>query len=236
MTRRDPTPWRFFLTIQRPSASVAVIALTVVAFAIYLGRIDPGGVDEAVGMTLFLQMFAASTGYRHQLRRGHLDPMLVGHPARVSVACAHWMVSIGPGLATWLALAAVDLALSPRRLPMALTPIGLTAFLFVSTMAWTITLPFARLAGGVLWLIVLAGLGVFHRLPGLVEMFKTGGGSWIADIRQAGAALVCPFLVVGRTTPVAGRVSVLIAAATVSAWAVGLAIINRCDGTLADPT
>src|SRR2546425_7214355 len=115
-----------------------MIALTVVAFGIYLGRIDPGGVDDAVGMTLFLQMFAASTGYRHRLRRGHLDPMLVGHPGGVSVAWAHWVVSIGPGLATWLALAAVALTLSPRRLPLGLTPLGLTAFLFVSTMACAI--------------------------------------------------------------------------------------------------
>ncbi len=235
MTRATPTPWRFFAIVQRPPASIGMVAAAVAAYGAYLAFTYPQGFDDVLGIALFLQVFAASTGYRDRLRRGHFDPILVARPKRASVAGAHWAVSIGPGLATWLALAAINLAARPHQWPTALTSAWLVAFFYVSTMAWAMTLPFPRLAGGALWLAVLVGLAGSGRLSKLAEVFKEGGGGWAVAVRQATASLVCPFLVTGAGMPPGTRALVIISGATAAVWGFGLAMVKRLDGTLADP-
>lgn len=236
MIRATPSPLRFFAIVQQPPASIAVIALAVIAFGVYLTLNDPAALDQVVAITLFLQMFAASTGFRHRLRRGHFDPILVANPARSSIASAHWAVSIAPGLVTWLILAAIDLTARPDQWPLVLRPATLLAFLFVSTAVWAATLPFARLAGGALWVMVLFALAGSGSLSRLTLMFRDGGSTWEAGARQAAAALICPFMLFATSARVGPRALLIVGAATVAAWGVGLVIIKRCDGTLTDPS
>jgi hypothetical protein len=236
MTRPGPTPFQFFAIVQPPPVAIAAVALLVLAYGVYLTRLNPASIDDVAGMMLFLQVFAASTGYRDRLRRGHFDAILVARPRRASIAWAHWLISIGPGLAIWLTVAALDAVARPHHWPTVLTSAWLVTFFYVSTAAWAATLPFTRLAGGALWVIVLFALGPSGGLAKLTDVFKAGGGTWMAGAQQAGVALVCPFLLVGTAVPVGVRSLVLVGGATVAVWGLGLTIISRCDGTLADPS
>ena len=234
MTRTAPSALRFLALVQRPPASIAIVASALVGFGVYLAVVDPADLDQVIGITLFLQMFAASTGYRDRLRRGHFDPILIVSRGRLRIACAHFAISAVPGFATWLALAAIDVGARPHHWPTALSPGGLVAIVFVSAAAWTMTLPLPRLTGGAVWVIALFVLGASGRLARLTEIFKQGGSSWDAAAKQAGAALVCPFLPITGTTAIDSRALAIAIAACLAMWALGWLIIMRCEGTLAE--
>ena len=236
MTRATPTSLRFFAVVQRPPASTAMVAGIVVAYAVYLAHTYAEAAHETLAIALFLQLFAASTGYRDRLRRGHFDAILVSRPRRVAVAWAHWLISIGPGLATWLVLAAIALAAQPHQWPAPLTLPWIVAFFYASTMAWAASLALPRLAGGALWSAALFALGGSGGLSKLAEIFRQGSGTWPAAVHQAAAALICPFLLVGVGVPAGTRALAIIGGVTVVVGGIGLAMIARFDGPLVDPS
>jgi hypothetical protein len=231
----SPHPIRFFFTLVRPSWVLFAAAVLIVGFGAFLARYDPEGFDQAPAIALFLQMFAASTGYREPLREGHFDGVLVGRRYRADVALAHCLASSALGLATWLALAALDvLAAHPGRPPTATTPAGLAAIWYVSTAAWAISLPLSRYATGTLWVVSLLGVAATHHLVQLREGLLHVDGSWIGALRAVAGALVCPVFLVGDAGSQGVRVLMLVALVGTMALAVGSLCVAVWDAAMAD--
>lgn len=230
-----PLLLRFFFLQLRPPATSLAIAAVVLAFGGYLEWIYPDGFDQAVAIALFLQMFSASTGYRDRLRRGHFDPILAGSRERWSVALVHWTASIALGLSVWLALGAIDLIGRPHHWPTPLTGPGFAVVLYVSTLVWMVTLPMARYAGGVLWLVVIFGLAATHRLQALQQVFSTTRGSWSETIRAGMSGLVCPIFLIVDSASAGPTAIAIVILATATAWLAGALMIRRFSGVLGEP-
>src|SRR5207253_6978602 len=79
----------------------------LMAYGAYVAWVAPADFDQTVAVALFLQMFAASTGYADRATRGHFDSILAGRSSRWPIAGAHWLLSIAPGLTLWVLLAAM---------------------------------------------------------------------------------------------------------------------------------
>src|ERR1043165_7115613 len=101
---------RFLWIVQGPGVGGVGVAAALLGFASYMAASNRSGFDQAGAIGLFLPMFSASSGYRDRLRRGHLDPVLVGHTNRWRVAAAHWLASTGLGLAAWVLLGLIAVA------------------------------------------------------------------------------------------------------------------------------
>ena len=225
---------RFFLLLLRPRAIDLTIASMVLTYGGYLERIYPDGFDQAVAIALFLQLFSASTGYRDRLRKGHFDPILAGRRGRWAVAVVHWICSTALGLLVWIMLGAIDLAGRPNHWPTPLTGVGLTVILYVSTVVWMATLPMARYAGGVLWLVLLFGLAATHRLQPLRQIFEAPRVSWSDSIRAGGSALVCPIFLMIDPARTGTAVIAVVILATGTAWLAGALMIRRFTGVLVE--
>ena len=63
---------------------------------------------------LVLQIFAASSGFGHSLRRGYYDLLLARGVPAIGMLTAHWVASIAPGVAAWLLVAPFASAQSSR--------------------------------------------------------------------------------------------------------------------------
>src|SRR5712692_489064 len=161
----SPNPVRFFWEILRPSRAMVAALSVVLAYATYVAAMSEEGFDQALALVFLTQLLAASTGYRDRRIRGHFDGLLAGRDRRVGVAFAHAGLSMLPGLALWLAFGGASRAV--LRPSIALTPGGLLALSWASSMVWAVSLWLGRNTGGVLWvfvLIVLAGAGKINDL------------------------------------------------------------------------
>jgi hypothetical protein len=190
-----PSPIRFFLSL-RLHATYALVVFTIVcALGLLMIAAAPAtGVDDGMGMLLFVQMFLSSSGFIDRARRGHFDPLLTSSSRRATVAAAHWIVSSLPGALAWLAFVAMTLV---RGGPF---PVGSAGALFiVSAIAWTAGFRLARGTAGFLW---TAGLfALLLRNPRLVS-----------DASPL-AVLFCPFLLLRPApNPVSSAIAVLIGA------------------------
>jgi hypothetical protein len=103
---------------------------------------------------LVLHIFAASSGFGLAMRRGHYDLVLARGVSTTGLITAHWVASITPGLAAWLAVAAVERLLSPSQ-PAALTSGSVLAFLLTSSFPWAFTTSLPRFAAAIGWLVLL---------------------------------------------------------------------------------
>ena len=227
---------RFFAVVLRVHITTAVVAVLLLGMAAWMARNDPQEIQQLCTLALFVQMFAAGSGFREPARRGHFDFVLTAGTSRRMVAVTHWAVSCAPGLVVWAALSLVTLWTRPDEPAIGLTASGLVAVLYVSTASWVMALPLTRYASGVVWLLVLFVLSGMTVVPTLRGVFLTSPASAGAVLRQAAAALVCPvFLVAGGD--VAARASLAVIAATTVALAVtGGLVIGRLNAPLQDPS
>jgi hypothetical protein len=216
-----------------PSRWMCAIGALVIGFAVYLVWL--GGarqVDQVAAIAMFLQLFAASTGYRGQLRAGHFDPILVQRPGPWRLAAVHWSISVGLGLAVWTTLGIIALVAGSSQTPMALTPAGISMIVYISTVSWAIGLAAGRSSGAIAWLALLLALIGAQQFAALRVGFVARPESvrdWFWTLRSA--LVVPPFLLIDPqavSLPVAG--SVLAAAA--AAWLGGAALIRAFDATL----
>lgn len=207
-----PSPFRFFVALRLHATYALVVLLCVSAVSLWTVVLSPSELDSGLGMVLFVQMFLASTGFVPAARRGHFDPVLEGVHNRRTVAIAHWIVSIGPGVAAWSAIAAAGYAFGS---PAALSAIGghrAAALLIVSSVAWSAGFAFTRGAAGAAWIGGLVALLVRH-----AALLPAGGpGAVVTTLRHAGTLVVCPFLLVGPG-PVLARGAVPLAVAVSTA-------------------
>jgi hypothetical protein len=227
-----PSALCVFYTVLGPSGVTVAVAAALLAFAVYLARADPAGFEQTIGIALFLQLFAASTGYRDRLRHGHFDPLLVGDPYVWSIGLAHWLISAGPGFVLWGMLGAIELAARPGQAAAPFTLAGLSTFLYASTIVWTVSLPFQRYAAAVLWLIVLFALAATQQLQSLRVAFTPMPDTWIDVLRSTAAGLVFPVFLMLDPAVLSLRIVGLMLLATVFVWMAGVAMIRRFEAAL----
>jgi hypothetical protein len=225
---------RFLAVVLRPPVAVLASSLAVVAVGVYLAATSPQQVDQVFGLALLFQMFAAATGFTHRARRGHFDAVLTFPAKRTVVAMMHAAVSTFPGVATWMALAAIDTVASPGHQSTALTFAGAVALVYVSSVAWTATLRLPRYGAGLLWVLTLFLLAAAHRMHVLQETFLTDTATWANVWKVAGAAMVCPILLAGYPLA-AGAPSVgVVLFAALAALAIGVWMVVSLDVALED--
>ena len=198
--RSQPGALRYFLVVSLHPTYALVILSVVVLFGAVTIAMDPGEVDAGLGMVLFAQMFLASTGFVRQSRQGHFDPLLTRSSDRLRIAAAHWVASIGPGVAAWAALAAMA---AFAGTPHALSAIGgsrAAALVIVSALSWAAGFWLPRGAAGTLWMALLMGL-VLQR----AELLAVPGGSGtiVTLAVHTATVIVCPFLLLGTHPPLA---------------------------------
>jgi hypothetical protein len=103
---------------------------------------------------LVLQIFAASSGFGHSLRRGYYDLLLARGVPAIGMLTAHWVASIAPGVAAWLLVAGLEHVVSGAE-PAAMTSGSLVALALASTLPWAVTTPLPRFAAAIGWLVLL---------------------------------------------------------------------------------
>jgi hypothetical protein len=153
MIRRLLPVVRFFIVVPVvPRGLLAAFALAaLVGGATLVFGLDEG--TRTMAPVLLLQLFAAASGFVVPARRGHYDLLLTGGSSRLAIAAVHWIMSVLPGVLSWLALAALERALGGNRLFAGNT---LLAVFVVSTLPWAVTVPLPRLTGGIAWLLAFA--------------------------------------------------------------------------------
>jgi hypothetical protein len=144
--------FRYFLTVRLHAPYALAILLVVFVLGLYLVIANPfSGLDDGLGMVLFVQMFLASTGFMERARRGHFDALLTISRSRTRALAAHWMVSILPGAAAWLLLSATALAVGSSITWQTVVGPRLVALFIVSALAWVVGFAMARGTAGFLW-------------------------------------------------------------------------------------
>jgi hypothetical protein len=128
-------------------------AVVTVASALRL-LLSPDGVGQTLLLPiLLLQTFAVSTGFMGYARRGHFDLLFTRGAGRVQVAAIYWLLSALPGVASWLALAVLEIIWHGSTL---LTSSGTLAVVFcVSMLPWALSVPLPRFSGATGWLLAL---------------------------------------------------------------------------------
>ena len=228
----DPSPARFFAVVLRPGRTLGAATFVVLGTAVWVAVNDRDDIFQVSVLALFVQMFAAATGYRERAFRGHFDPMLVAGSPRRAVAGWHWALSAAPGALVWLVLGAVQSSVGATVPAAPFTLSGVVAFFYVSVVAWAVALPLTRYASGVLWVVALTVLGGFSQLRPLHEAFLTGGTGWRSVLAQAAASLICPMFLIERTPLAALPSLVIVVVVSVAVVAAGAWFIVVSDAPL----
>jgi len=191
MTRISPV--RYFFTARIHAPYAIVILLVVFAGSLYLVALNPStGLDDALGMVLFVQMFLASTGFSERARRGHFDPLLTMPGSRPHALIAHWLVSVAPGAMAWVLLCLAAVVLGSTEGWPALAGPRAAALFIVSAISWVVGFAMARGTAGFLWTGAL--FAALMRRADLVTSISPG------------VLLFCPFVLMRAGPTEAGPV------------------------------
>jgi hypothetical protein len=218
----------------RPSLAMVVTMIVLVAWAGYLTVTAPDDFRGPYIVVMLCQAFAASTGYATRARRGHFDQLLAGRRSRVRFAVTHASISMLIGAAVWLLVCVLDAVGAGGHWPLGLTPRALSSFVYLSSLAWALSVPFSRYSTGVLWLIVAIALAASGRLLVLRNSYALAADTWSGVWHAAGPALVFPPIVMGElSSPPNAVIAVLLVAAGV-ALAAGMTFISVYSLALED--
>ena len=190
--------------------------------------LDADRATLAVVPLLLLQLFASSSGFMVPARRGHYDLLLTSGSRRVLIAAVHWAMSTLPGVATWLAVAIVEIIVTGGSRSMLLASGTVVALFLVSTVPWSATVPLPRFTAAIGWLIALALAAVAVAPDVGGGLTDQGRGLWWLDTGLS-PTLYPPFLVGKDAASLGARrglAPVLVAAGSM-AWA--LTWISRRD-------
>jgi hypothetical protein len=145
---------RFFHVVPPvPSMMVSTFVALTIASALAIVS-DPHRASGALVPILVLQSFAASSGFSLPARRGHYDLLFTRASSRTLIGLVHWGMSILSGVASWLALAMVELVASAGSSKSLLASGTCAAVFVVSTLPWALTVALPRFSGGIGWLLV----------------------------------------------------------------------------------
>lgn len=218
----------------RPSAAIVLAVAAVIVWAGYLAVTAPEDLRGPYVVLLLCQSFLASTGYAPRARRGHFDQLLTGLSSRVRFSLVHAAMSMVLGVAAWWTVSLLDAIGGGGHWPVGLTPHGLTAVVYISSLAWAMSVPFSRYSSGLVWLIVTIGLAGSGRLLALRNSYASASETWTSVWRAAGSALVFPPLVVGELSSPPATVVAALLLAGLAAIAAGVVFISRYGLALED--
>lgn len=196
---------RFFQVVPPVPKLLLVTSAAVVAAAAGATLLDPTRVTSALRPLLFLQLFAAASGFAAAARRGHYDLLLARGDGRVGIALVHWWMSVHPGLAGWLVVAAAE-HWARGEPGLAFRPGTLAALWLVSTVPWALTVGLPRFAGAIGWLLLLGVLGIampLGELPPVAEAMLFPVVLVGRDLGRADWPLVLPGAALGLVAMVA---------------------------------
>jgi len=177
-----PVPWLLWGTM-----------LVVTAIGGLVTVHDPSLGARALAPVLLLQLFSASSSFAVPARRGRYDLLLTSRGRRATVALAHWVASIAPGVACWLVLALAELAGSRGGHAALLAPGTWAAVSVISTVPWAFGVALPRFGSAIGWLVVLIGTRNGLSVDAGWQVDSSGlGGLW-----PAWSFLADPFAVVG---------------------------------------
>ena len=166
----------------------------IVAAASAVVLIAPDRTAGALAPVIVLQMFAASSGFAVPARRGHYDLLLTRTGGRISIALAHWVSSIAPGVAGWLIVSSVE-ALATGAPSVAMASGTCAAMIVVSTTPWAATIALPRFSGGIGWLLTLSVVAITLSPDGDASLLRTLDPYGFDAVT---AFLVYPLAAVGR--------------------------------------
>ena len=146
-------------------------AVAVAAAAVRLMS-DASAAIEALTPVLLLQLFVASSGFRFAARRGYYDLLLTSGTPRWQIAIAHCLVSILPGIVSWVCVGAFEVAANRGGVWLSIAPGTCAAFIGASLMAWSVAVFSSRTATTVMWLLVLT-IPAIARLISPVQLLGT---------------------------------------------------------------
>lgn len=190
---------RFFLVVP-PMSLLTIGALgvaTVVSMLVI--SIEPGRAAGALTPILLLQLFTCASGFDVPARRGHYDLLLTHGETRRRIVVGHWLASAFPGLVSWLLLAGCCYITARGEERRTLFSAGTVAAMsLVSTIPWATTVRLPRFSGAIGWLLI--GATASLAMPDLMAIdIETPVATWSGWFQAAGAALVYPSLLVGKT-------------------------------------
>lgn len=216
---------RFLRVVDATPAWMSVLTVTIGAYGGVIVWIDPGSADSALGMLMLWQMLAASRGFVRPAAAGYFDPLLV-RESRRAITMAHLIHAAAPVAMAWAALGAVE-ALRGAHAPLALEPGRISAFVFVSATAWTVSLPAPRLVTGSLWLaLIVAAATTGFGIEQYAAMLSRPEG--VSQTAHAIAfVFTCPFLMLEPVLPARAALGLALTAGAVASIACGAMYISR---------
>ena len=146
-------------------------AIAVVAAATRLMNDASAGID-ALTPVLLLQLFVASSGFRFAARRGYYDLLLTSSTPRWQIALAHCLVSILPGVISWVCIGALEAGASRGLGWVWFAPGTCAAFVGTSLLAWSVAAFSSRTATTIVWLLVLT-IPALARVVSPVQLLGT---------------------------------------------------------------
>ena len=154
-----------------PPLFVGGFVIAVVAAAAQLTS-DPSAAIDALTPVLLLQLFVASSGFQFPARRGHYDLLLTSGTPRWKIALAHCLVSIAPGILSWLCVGLTELVASRGEHTTSFAVGTCAAVIGSSLVAWGGAVFSSRPAATIAWLLIMtippaAHLGSPLRLLGV---------------------------------------------------------------------
>jgi hypothetical protein len=192
---------RYFQTVPvvPPLFNVA-FAIAVAAAALRLMN-DASAAIDALTPVLLLQLFVASSGFRFAARRGYYDLLLTSSTPRWQIAFAHCLVSVLPGIVSWVCIGALEAAASRGGGWVSIAPGTCAAFVGASLLAWSVAAFSSRTATTVVWLLVLT-IPAIARVLSPVQLLGT---TW-STVDRFMLATVCATAVMAFTAATASIV------------------------------
>ena len=218
---------RFIHTVDGMPVWMWLLTVAVAGYGLLLTWLDPAGADTALGMLLLWQMLCASRGFAPVASAGHFDPLLV-RERRSRIAIAHAMHATSAGALAWALVGAAEW-LRGSESPLAFEPGRMSAFAFVSAVAWALSLPGPRLVTGSIWIALVFGMAASRfGLDQYAALLQRQEG--LAQFAHALAfAFLCPFVMLDAVMPRRETLAIVLFAGAVSAAVAGTLFIMRRD-------
>lgn len=153
MTFLNAVRYFHIVPVVPPLFNVAFV-IAVIAAAMRLMSDGSAAVD-ALRPVLLLQLFVASSGFRFAARRGYYDLLLTSSTPRWQIALAHCLVSILPGMLSWVCIGVLEAAATRGAPWVSIAPGTSVALVGASLAAWSVAAFSSRTATTVVWLLLL---------------------------------------------------------------------------------
>ena len=182
---------RYFVVISVvPPVFVAGFVIAVAAGALHLAA-NPTAAVEALTPVVLLQLLVASAGFQVPARRGHFDLLLTSGTSRWQIGLAHCVVSITPGIVSWVCVGMLELAASHGAVSRSFAAGTCAAFLASSLVGWGAAVYSSRIGCAIGWLLVMTVPPVARWASplGLLGMTASGPASVVIVVALSVAAI-----------------------------------------------